>query len=182
MRTTRRLVNACGLAVLALAAAVPARADDKLLGNITVEGERVSLTHGLGWTDGTTVVVGFYGGPLDAKDEARAMQGVGAIYGVFAAPNVTLHLSFKDGATKADLASFTGCHVGFYRFKAGLYDWNSSASSCGAVELSGDLKVGAVVHGKLKGQAEGFPEGWLRHKPVYAWDIDFTVTLRAGKP
>src|SRR4030095_8269242 len=113
-----------GLAFALVAGAGPALwAEDKLLGNLTVDAEKVSLTHGLAVTDGTSVTVRFYGAPLDAKDEARAVQEAGVLYGVFLAPTVRLDLYLKRGATHADLASFSSCHVGFYRFKAGLYDF-----------------------------------------------------------
>jgi hypothetical protein len=165
-----------GLAFVLVGGNSPAQAADRFLGNITVDAEKVSLTHGLALTDGTTVTVRFYGAPLDAKDEAWAVKSMGVLYGVFRDPNVRLDLSLKKGATHADPASFAGCHVGFYRFKAGLYDFNTN-SDCGLLELDGDVKVGGVVRGRLKGHTEGFPEGG--HRPSYAWDIDFTATLRA---
>jgi hypothetical protein len=166
-----------GLAIALVGAASPSQAADKFLGSITVDSEKVSLTHGLALTDGAMVTVHFYGAPLDAKDEAWAVKSEGVLYGVFKDPNVRLDLSLKRGTTRADPASFAGCHVGFYRFKAGLYDWNSNGADCGLLELNGDVKVGGVVHGRLKGHTEGFPEGG--HRPSYAWDIDFTATLRA---
>ena len=44
--------------------------------------------------------------------------------------------------------------------------------------ISGDLKPGSVIHAKLKGEAEGYPnkDG---SKNVYKWDADLTATVRA---
>ena len=69
----------------------------------------------------------------------------------------------------------------FWHFDAGvgIFDYNAFAKSCGPVSFSGELKPGAVIRGKLKGTGESiFPEKDGK-KPVYTWDVDFTVTPRA---
>ena len=91
-----------------------------------------------------------------------------------------LDASGKEGTTRADLASFESCHINFWHFEAGvgIFDWNAFSKGCGPVAFSGDLKPGSVIHAKLKGQAEGYPnkDG---SKNVYKWDADVTATVRA---
>jgi hypothetical protein len=162
---------------LLVLASVPGRAEDKFLATITADNQKVAFTHGLAWIDAKGVIsIGLYNAAPNAKEEARALAGGGNIFGVFDVPNVQLDLDF-DKAPRADLAAFSSCHVGFREFSAGIFDWNAFKGGCGPVEFSGDLKPGGVVHGKLKGRAEGFPTAG--HAPVYTWDVDFTVTLRA---
>jgi len=169
------------LAGLILGAGSAAHAADVYKGTIAGDAQIVSFTHGLAWIDAKhRVSVGLYQRTPDEKENARALQGGGSIFGVFDAPNTTLELSFKDGATRAQLASFESCHINFSRFEIGIFDWNAFAGGCGPVEFSGDLKGGSVVHGKLKGKAKAYPrkDGT---RPTYTWDVDFTVTL-AAKP
>jgi len=163
---------------LLLLAAVPARAEDKFVATITAESQKVAFSHGLAWMPGPgTVSIGLYSAVPNAKEEARALARGGSNFGVFAVPNVQLDLNFEKGTTKAELASFSSCHIGFLEFTAGIFDWNAFKPGCGPVELSGDLAPGGVVHGKLKGRAEAYPKDG--HAPVYTWDVEFTATLRA---
>jgi hypothetical protein len=64
------------------------------------------------------------------------------------------------------------------RGRDGDLDWNAFKQGCGPVAFSGDLKPGSVIHAKLKGQGEGYPnkDG---SKNVYKWDADVTATVRA---
>jgi hypothetical protein len=166
-------------AALVLLVSVYALAEDKIRGTIAADAQTVTLTHGLAAVDKKgTVLVRLLGAAPDAREEARALEGGGEIFGVFAAPNALVELSFKSGATRADLASFESCHVGFYELEGGRFDWSGFSKQCGVTELSGDLKPGGVVHGKLKGQAQGYPPQ-SGPAPVYTWDVDFTATLRA---
>jgi hypothetical protein len=167
------------VAAVVLFVSASAFAEDKIQGTISAGAQKVTLSHGLATLNKKgTLGVRFLGTAPNAKEEARALKDSGEIFGVFDAPNSIVELSFKDGATKADRESFESCHVGFYRFDIGIYDWSGFAGQCGVVELSGDLKPGAVVHGKLKGRAEGFPPK-SGPPPAYTWDVDFTATLRA---
>jgi hypothetical protein len=167
---------------LAFAAGTPAPAADTYAATITANAEKIVFSHGMAWIDKKgRVSVGFYNAEPNAKEQARAMQDGGEIFGVFEGPNVTFDLGFKDGATKADLPGFESCHIHFSHFKAGMgiFDLSTFAKDCGPVAFSGDLKPGAVVHGKLKGTGqEGFPDKDGK-KPVYTWDVDFTATVRA---
>ena len=106
------------------------------------------------------------------------MQNGGSSFGVFDAPNVRLDLTFKEGANRADLSSFESCHILFAGFEIGIFDWNAFAGGCGPVEFSGDLRAGAVVHGKLKGRGQAYPRS-DGSRPTYTWDVDFTATLIA---
>ncbi len=178
-RTVRRLVAGAFL-VATVSAATPARAADKVHGVISVGTEKVTLDHGFGFIDAKgRVTVVFFTREPDAKEQARAMQDGGDVFGVFQAPNVELDMEFEKGSRQATLKTFSSCHVGFYEFKAGIFDWNTFASGCGATALSGDLKPGGTLSGKLKGETK--KEDFFNEKnpPVpYAWDVDFKVTLR----
>jgi hypothetical protein len=166
-------------AALVLLAGVYALADDRIQGTISANGQKATLTHGLAAIDKKgTVSVWLLGAAPNAGEEAQALKESGEISGVFAAPNAVVELSFKSGATRADLAAFESCHVGFHEFKVGRFDWSGFSKQCGVTELSGDLKPGGVVHGKLEGRAEGYPPP-SGPPPVYTWDVDFTATLRA---
>lgn len=181
-----RIATALVFSSLLLLPVVSSAAEDKIQGTITVGTQAVTFSHGLAWinTKGR-VYVGFFSAALNAKEVERALKGEGANFGVFEVPNVVLDLSFKEGGTQADLVSLSGCHVGFYDFprhdsEMGMWDYNTgTAKDCGALALSGDLKPGAVVHGKLKGQA--VPMAFPGDKPraTYSWDVEFTATLRA---
>ena len=165
----------------ALLTSAPARAADAYTATIAANAQTITFTHGLAWIDSKGhVSFGLYKTDPNPKEQARAMEGGGAIFGVFEAPNVTFNLSFKDGATRADLASFESCHINFWHFDAGvgIFDWNAFSKGCGPVAFSGDLKPGSVIHAKLKGEAEGYPnkDG---SKNVYKWDADLTATVRA---
>jgi hypothetical protein len=160
---------------------VPARAADTFAAKITANAQTVTFSHGMAWIDGKGKVwFGFYKADPNPAEQARAMKGGGNIFGVFETPNVTVDLSFKEGATRADLGSFESCHINFSHFAAdlGIFDWNAFAQGCGPVAFSGDLKAGSVVHAKLKGQAEGYPnkDG---SKNIYTWDVDVTAVPRA---
>lgn len=167
------------VAILVCLAGVSAAADDKIQATITADAQKVMLTHGLAAIDKKgTVSVRLLGAAPNAREEARALGDGGDVFGVFEAPNAVVELSFTSGATRAELASFESCHVGFYELEAGRFDWSGFSKQCGVTEVSGDLKPGGVVHGKLKGRAEGFPPK-SGPPPVYTWDVDFTATLRA---
>jgi hypothetical protein len=159
----------------------PARAAETFVATIAANAQTIKFTHGMAWIDSKgKVSFGLYKTDPNPAEQARALKDGGAIFGVFEAPNVTFDLRFKEGATRADLASFESCHINFSHFDAGvgIFDWNAFAKGCGPVAFSGDLKPGSVVHAKLKGQAEGFPnkDG---SKNVYTWDVDVTATVRA---
>jgi hypothetical protein len=164
-----------------LLASAYALAEDKVQGTISAGAQKVTFSHGLAAIDKKgTLSVRLLGAAPNAREEARALEDGGQIFGVFEKPNVLVELSFKEGSTKADLASFESCHIGFYEFDAGIYDWNGFSKQCGALELTGDLKPGGVVHAKLEGQAQGFPPA-SGPPPVYAWDVDFSAALRVKK-
>jgi hypothetical protein len=165
----------------ALLAGTPVQAADSYAATISANAQTITFTHGLAWIDGKGhVSFGLYKADPNPKEQARAMQDGGAIFGVFEAPNVTFDLTFKEGSTRADLASFESCHINFWHFEAGvgIFDWNAFSKGCGPVAFSGELKPGSVIHAKLKGQGEGYPnkDG---SKNVYKWDADVTATLRA---
>ena len=179
MTTRRRAIRNLVLAGLAFMAGPAARAADVYHGTITGDTQKVTFTHGLAWIDARrNVSVGFYESAPDERERARAMANGGSNFGVFAVPNVRVDLSFKEGATRADLSSFESCHILFAEFKIGIFDWNAFAGGCGPVELGGELKPGAVVHGKLKGRAEAYPRN-DGTRPTYTWDVDFTATVIA---
>lgn len=178
MKTRRWQTRSLVLAGLVLAAPA-AHAADTYSGTITGDAQKVAFTHGLAWIDARRQVsVGFYQTAPNDKERTRAMESGGAIFGVFDVPNVKVDLTFKEGATRADLPSFESCHINFSRFDIGIFDWNAFGSGCGPIEFSGDLKPGAVVHGKLKGRAEAYPRN-DGTRPTYTWDVDFTAALLA---
>ena len=179
MKMQRGPSRAFVFASLAVVAGPPARAADLYNGTITGDAQKVAFTQGLAWIDGKgQVSVGLYQTAPNAKERARALQDGGAIFGVFDVPNVQVDLTFKEGAARAELASFESCHIRFSRFDIGIFDWNAFGAGCGPVEFSGDLKPGSVVHGKLKGRAEAFPRN-DGTRPVYTWDVAFTATVIA---
>ncbi|HWX24677.1 MAG TPA: hypothetical protein VN083_06515 [Vicinamibacteria bacterium] len=155
------------------------RAQDKIQGTFKGPTQEVTLSHGFAWIDGKhTVSVAFFGAAPNAKEQARAMQDGGPIFGVFDAPNVTVRVDFKEGATRAETKAFAFCHILYSGFAGGPFAWNSDTGGCGLLELGGDLKPGGTVHGKLKGQAEAMSMPG-EAKRVFAWDVDFTVVVRA---
>jgi len=158
-----------------------ARAADAYAATIGANAQTVTFSHGMAWIDGKgRVSFALFKADPNPKEQARALEGGGSVFGVFEAPNVTFNLTFKDGSTRADLASFESCHINFWHFEAGagIFDWNAFSKGCGPVAFSGDLKPGAVIHAKLKGEAEAYPnkDG---SKNVYRWDADVTATVRA---
>lgn len=173
------VVRAFVVACLALAGTA-AEAADKLQGMFGLDAHKETFTHGLAWVDAKgEVTVGFYTADLDAKDQARAMKGEGAVYGLFDKPNGTITFRLKSGASQATLDSVESCSIVFWGFEFGPFTWNGDRKGCGAVALSGAPKAGGVIHGKFKGQTESFFPQKDGHKPVYTWDIDFTATLLA---
>ena len=180
MRTHRSWTTASVFAGAVLLAGPAAPAADSYSGTIGADTQKVTFTHGFAWTaKPLEISVGLYRADPNEKEQARARARGGAYFGVFDAPNALLDLTFKEGSTQASLASFESCHILFAQFDAGIYDWNAFKPGCGAVEFSGDLKAGGVVHGKLKGRADAYPrkDGTI---PVYTWDVDFTTTLHAA--
>jgi hypothetical protein len=169
------------LSVSVLLAGRSTGAADTYAATISANAQRISFTHGMAWIDGKGhVSFALFKTDPNPKEQARALEGRGEIFGVFDTPNVTFDLSFKDGATKADLASFESCHIRFSHFaaEAGIFDWNAFSKGCGPVAFSGDLKPGSVIHAKLKGQAEGYPNKDGSNN-IYKWDADVTGTVRA---
>ena len=180
MTTHRSWTTTSVLAGAVLLAAAPAPAADSYSGTIGADAQKVTFTHGFAWTaKPLEISVGLYRADPNEKEQARARARGGADTGVFDAPNVRLDLTFEEGSAQASLASFESCHILFARFDAGIYDWNAFKPGCGAVELSGDLKAGGVVHGRLKGRAEAYPRA-NGSIPIYTWDVDFTVTLHGA--
>jgi len=180
-RRSLHLSTAVLLAGASLLAAPSTRAADTFAATITADAQKIVFTHGMAWIDGKgTLSVGLYKTEPNAAEQARALKGGGNIFGVFEAPNVTIDLSFKDGTTRADAAAFESCHINFSHFAAdiGIFDLNAFAKSCGPVAFSGDLKAGSVIHGKMKGTGQGFPDKNGK-QPTYTWDVDFTATPRA---
>ena len=174
MKTQRSWIMAAALTVLAGPAV---QAADTIVGSITADAQKVAFSHGFAWTEKPgTLSIGFFRTDPDAKEQARARAHGGNDFGVFLVPYVRMDLSFNEGSTTADLASFDNCHILFAKFDAGIFDQNAFKPGCGVVALSGDLKAGGIVHGKLKGRAEAFPRS-DGTRPVYTWDVDFTATL-----
>jgi hypothetical protein len=156
-----------------------ARAQDKIQGTFKAIAQQVVLTHGFGWIDGKhTVSVAFLGAAPNPKEQARAMEDSGPNFGVLAAPNMIVKLDFKEGAARAETTSFQFCHILYGGFAQGPFSRTADAGGCGLLELRGDLKPGGTVHGKLKGETEGMSMPG-EAKRVFAWDVDFTVVVRA---
>jgi hypothetical protein len=156
-------------------------AADTYAATISANTQTITFTHGMAWIDGKGhVSFALFKTDPDPKEQARAMESGGAIFGVFEPPNVRFDLSFKEGATSADLGTFESCHINFSHFaaEAGIFDWNAFSKGCGPIAFSGDLRPGSVIHAKLAGQAEGYPnkDG---SKNVYKWDADVTAAVRA---
>lgn len=157
-------LSTVALVCLAGLAGGPAPAADTLLGTASLNEQKVRFTHGLGtWKAAKREVsLGFFTSTSSAAD----------------GPHVVLDLTFEEGATKAAVDGVAGCHIGLYKFKDGPLDYNGFASQCGIAELSGDLRPGGVVSGKLKGESlfKGFAS--LPTKAA-SWDLSFMATLRA---
>jgi hypothetical protein len=163
-----------------LLAGVPCRAEDKIAGSASADGQAVSFTQGFAWIDSNgRVSVGYFAAVPDAKEQTQAMSGSTPLTGVFDKPNVHLDLDFTKGTAQASAAALSSCHVGYSRFGYGPFDFNSDAKGCGVVELSGRLAPGSVVHGKLKGRGESMFPQKDGHKAAFTWDVEFTATVRA---
>lgn len=168
----------CGV----LLAALPCRAADKIAGSVTADGEAATFSQGFAWIDANhTVSVGFFASVPSEKEQTQEMSGSTPLTGVFDKPNVRVDLDFEKGATEASVAGLASCHVGYSRFPYGPFTQNTDKPGCGAIELSGRLAPGSVVHGKLKGRAESMFPQKDGHKAAFTWDVDFTATVR-GKP
>jgi len=170
---------AAGAILLGALAGAPAPAADTIQGTFAAEAQKRTLAHGLAWRDAKGVLkVRFFSDAPTAKEEARALADDGTLDGVFAKPNVTLDLGLQDGAAALTPEAFESCHLAFSGFEGGRFDANGFRPQCGVLELSGDLRPGGVVHGRLQGHMEAFPAA-DGHRPAYTWDLEFTATLRA---
>jgi hypothetical protein len=160
MKTTRLTV---GLLVLALAA--PAAAADKLSGTAGMNAESGRFAHGVAtWSAAERdVSLGFFKSPQVETDT----------------PYLVVELVFKEGTTKASPAALLGCHMGFYGYKEGTFDYNGNDATCGLKAITGDLTAGSVVTGTLSGKSDIEPMGPLPGRKL-AWDVTFTATLRGS--
>lgn len=180
MKTT---VPAVVVGVLAITAT--GGAADSFTGKAALAGESATFGHGIAVlappqfsTEGSRVSVAFFTQALDGvlqkattTDDVSSMDEKG--------PRVVLDLSIKKGATQATPETYNGCHIGYLGFEASPLNHGDNANgptSCGLLELSGDLKPGGVVRAKLKGAHEGLGS---TPKPV-SWDFSFVATLRAA--
>ena len=174
-------VRAFGLAAAGLlthAASLPAA--DSVSGRASLNAQAISPAHGLGLLDpaGRSVVLGlFTAAPSAAEAAAAQKEGIDSTFGVSSPARgayVLVKLGFPAGATRADHLNV--CEINFYNFAdSPLQTMWLGADQCGVTELGGDLRAGGVVHAKLKGPREA-PTG-----KQYTWDLDFTVTLGAGR-
>ena len=132
------------------------------------------LAHGLGilHKTGRDVSIGFFAGPLSAPDEATIVKE-GFLNAGGDAPYLVVKLSFPTGAK--DVTKLAMCELDYFNYKGGIHQYQDMAPACGVVLLSGDLRAGGVVHGKLKGATKG--DGGKGH----TWDLEFTTTLRASR-
>jgi hypothetical protein len=171
-------------AVLAAAAlstyAAPVGAADAISGSASLNAQTVALAHGFGvWSAKTkSASIGLFAKAPGAAQTATALdEGIDSAFGVREPANgayVLLKLGFPAGAPRADHLNV--CEIDFYNFADSPEQtmWLGN-EQCGVIELSGDLRPGGVVHGKLKGtstQTTG---------KKYTWDLAFTATLQAGK-
>jgi hypothetical protein len=156
------------LAALALCAgslAGPARAADRLTGSASLNAEKVAFTHGVATWNAKEreLSLGFF--PAPPLGESK--------------PYLLVELVFEEGTTTASPGAVMGCHMGFYEYKEGPFDNNGQAGTCGVAELTGELKDGALVAGKLKGTAAFEAMGPFKAKAL-EWDTTFTAGLRAS--
>ena len=156
----------------------PAAAPDSYKAAATFNGEKATLTQGLAfWTPAKAEAnLGFFATPPDVAARARAAKE-GLCCFNWPTPYLVVDLRFKKGSKKADTAAFESCHIAFLNFKGSPFDFNGFANQCGATALSGDLRPGGVVRGKLKGhsatQAMGpFPAN------AFDWDLDFAAPVQ----
>jgi hypothetical protein len=163
-----------------LLAGMPCQAADKITGSVTADGEAATFSQGFAWIDAKhSVNVGFFAAVPNATEQTQDMSGSTPLTGVFGKPNVHVGLNFEEGATQASVAALSSCHVGYSGFGYGPFTFNADKTSCGAVELSGRLAPGSVIHGKLKGRGESMFPQKDGHKAAFTWDVDFTATVRA---
>jgi hypothetical protein len=176
----RRSLIAAAFAIAGGAAALPAA--DSFQGTATFNAEKTTLTHGLAsWNASKREAsLGFFATPPDAASRAKAAKEGLCCMG-WPTPYVVLDLRFQRGATAASPSTLEGCHIGFYKFKDSPFDFNGFPDKCGAAALSGELKPGGVIKGKLKGNGASAAMGPFKASE-YAWDLTFTVTLRAAPP
>ena len=175
----RSAIRAAALSLAWTLLTVPCRAVEKIAGTASADGQAATFATGFAWIDANgRVSVGYFASIPNATEQTQAMSGSTPLTGVFGKPNVHLDLQFAKGAAEASTATLESCHVGYSQFNYGPFDFNSDAKGCGALELSGRLKPGSVVHGKLKGQGESFFAQKDGHKAAFTWDVEFTATVR----
>ena len=174
-------------AVLAMGLAASGVAADKLQGSASVKGQVVNLAHGFGIWDGKDrpgMSIGFFTEALNPADEGMALKQ-GFFRGLpppAKIPRVTLDLGFEKGSARAASARLTSCNVSIHWYKFESLNTSCGGSlpddlpenpaSVGVLELSGDLRPGGVVQGKIKGEDGSGAEAWK-------WELAFTTTLRA---
>jgi hypothetical protein len=186
MKTT---VSAVVLGVLAAAAS--GSAADNFTGKAAWGSESATFGHGFAVlapgrfsTDGHRVSVAFFTQALDsALQKATTTEDVPNMDGK--GLRVLLDLNIKKGATQATPATYNGCHIAYLGFKQSPMthgDNASGATSCGLLELSGDLKPGGVVRAKLKATQPGMAISGMTPQPPFSWELSFVATLRALPP
>ena len=168
------------LAFAVFGAAASAGAANAVSGTASLNAQTITLAHGFGLLDakGRGIALGLFAAPPSAADAAGAAKdGIDETFGVTSPQKgayVLLKLGFPAGT--AALAHVGVCEINFYNFAdSPLQTMWMGDEQCGVTELSGDLKAGGVVHGKLKGA------GKESNGKAYAWDLAFTTTLQSGK-
>ena len=153
-----------GLSTVALSA-------DAVKGTAALSGQSVTFTYGFGIWNGKDrpVVIGFFPKPLSAADQAAALTD-NFLNSGGNDPYVVLRLSFPE--TAANAAKIDGCEIDYFGYAAHIHQFVERASDCGVVELAGDLRLGGVVHGHLKGSGKNDDD------KTHTWDLDFATTLR----
>jgi hypothetical protein len=150
---------------LLLALAVPAAAADKVAGAASMNATKSTFAHGVAtWhAPERELSFGFFTAPpLGAET-----------------PYLLVELVFKEGTTKASPGALLGCHLGFYGYPGGPFDYNGNDATCGLASIEGSLAEGGVVTGRLEGNADIKPMGPLPGRTL-SWDATFTSTLRAS--
>ena len=143
----------------------------------TFNGEKATLRQGLAfWNPARAEAnLGFFAAAPDAAARAKAAKE-GLCCFDWPTPYLVVDLRFKKGSKKADTAAFESCHIAFLNFKGSPFDFNGFANQCGATALSGDLRPGGMIRGKLKGhsatQAMGpFPAN------AFDWELEFAAAF-----
>lgn len=174
----RRMVQAIGVIGCVSVLAMGGTGAEKMKGKAAAGAEKAALTHvsSLLKAGSDRVYIACTSVPIppELQKSAQAEQSFVNALNESIGPYIEVMLGFTTGAKTASLKTLDYYYVAFLNFRGGPMTANLSTTSREATVtmLSGDLRKGGTIKGKLKGTTEGM------EKKKYTWELDFTTELR----